>query len=975
MVRFSFPSDSAAAESGAKFLTVRYIECCMPLTVFLSSTYHDLIDYRKEAQKAITNRGCLVKWMEDFPATEEVPLAECYRRIDQSDVVFVIVAHRYGWIPPDQPEGANKSITWLECEYALSKGKHVLGFVMDPSHEPWPSEKKEGGNLMALMDSMDPEEFAKYAAAAPMRKNLLGQFKKWLGPDRTLCSFTNPADLRDKVKETLDWYLTRNSPGATVTSPAPTGPDPAESAYLAALHRRTGQVQITKFHPSSKSIPLLPIDDLYVPLHTAGRLREPATKDKQERQRAEEQKGIRLKAATILDSEEAPRCVLIEGDPGSGKSMFLQRLAHALSRPEADPAMPLARRGFPLYARINELYDHIQKHRGGKGDPDAPASLADSVWIPHFLACSDNPDARERRHLLTVLHRRMRGAETIVLLDGLDEAPGQTAREEIVKLIRHIESECPCSVLVTSRREAVTGISMEYRLVIGPLESDSVALFVKQWSTLLFESDPEAAAGHARDLKGALRNREDIGEFIRNPLALTAIAVVYWNYKRLPDHIADLYEQILWWMAHQREATARERPGAQECLKQLGELAWHMQTVAGGRQRALNRVRAAEALGGDDAAKWADFFESEQVDSGIVVGRDAKVEFRHLQFQEYLAARRLSMRRESEITGEVARRERLIDPEWRQTLRLFFGRLVLANGQEDFARALLDDMVGKLDGSLELRARCVDLVGSILVRLPKFEFESAEWTSRIRAMRELFEVTEENLKLPPRLRAAAAEVADRIDPSRLRKPSDDDYWLRVEPPAVVELGDEDGSGETEKPRQAKLRPFWIGRAPVTVFEYSDFVKKGHPPPPDWVAQLRTPSRPVVNVTYEARAYATSIPGGRLLSSDEWEFAARGTERRKYPWGTDEPDASRANYDQTGVGAPTPVGLFPLGATPEGLVDMGGNAWEEISTDYPGVNVAPGGSFHSIERSLRCSYRIRNVPDLGYRDQGFRCARE
>ncbi len=787
----------------------------MPLTVFLSSTYHDLIEYRQEAHKAITNRGCSVKWMEEFPATEEVPLAECYRRIDQSDVVFVIVAHRYGWIPPGQPDGANKSITWLECEYALSKGKHVLGFVVDGKFD-WPEDKKEGGDLPGIRDP----KYLEYAAEAQLKARMLDEFKAWIGK-RTLRSFTNPADLRDKVKETLDEYVGRKFPRAT-TSPAPSGPDPAESAYLEALHRQTGQVQISKFHPSSKSIPRRPIDDLYVPLHTTGRVGEAAAKGKRERERLEEQKAIRLEAATILDNEDGPRCVLIEGDPGSGKSMFLQRLVHALSRPEADPAMPLARRGFPLYARINELYDHIQKHRGPKGDPDAPAKIDDSLWIPHFLARPDNSDPAEWKHLMTLLHRRLRMAETIVLLDGLDEAPGQSARDEIVKLIRHIESECRCRILVTSRREAVTGISLEHRLVIGPLEGESIKLFVKQWSALLFREDLKSAADHEEDLNTAFRNREDIGELIRNPLALTAIAVVYWNAKRLPDHIADLYEQILWWMAHQREDSARERPTAQDCLKRLGKLAWHMQTLPGGRQRAVNLAGAAEAVGESQASEFAEFLEREQVDSGIVVGRGTNIEFRHLQFQEYLAARSLLMRRESDITGEVARQERLADPEWRQTLRLFFGRLVLANGREDFARALLDDMVRESDGSLELRAQCVDLVGAILERLPNFRFDSAEWISRVRAMEELFQPTKQSLKLPPRLRAAAAEVADRIDTSRLRKPSDEDYWLRVEPSPLVELGDEDGYGD-EKPRRVKLHPYWIGRAPVTVFEYLDFV--------------------------------------------------------------------------------------------------------------------------------------------------------
>lgn len=133
---------------------------------------------------------------------------------------------------------------------------------------------------------------------------------------------------------------------------------------------------------------------------------------------------------------------------------------------------------------------------------------------------------------------------------------------------------------------------------------------------------------------------------------------------------------------------------------------------------------------------------------------------------------------------------------------------------------------------------------------------------------------------------------------------------------------------------------------------------------------------MVNVTWvDARRYAESIPGGRLLSSDEWEFAARGVERRKYPWGEDQPDATRANYNQTGIGTPTPVGLSVLGATPEGLVDMGGNVWEWTSTSHGGGKETRGGSFLLEDGFLRCSSRFWNVRANRDRFQGFRCARE
>jgi hypothetical protein len=53
-------------------------------------------------------------------------------RVASINVLVVIVAHRYGWVPPDQPGKEGKSITWLECEQAAVNDRHeVLAFILD----------------------------------------------------------------------------------------------------------------------------------------------------------------------------------------------------------------------------------------------------------------------------------------------------------------------------------------------------------------------------------------------------------------------------------------------------------------------------------------------------------------------------------------------------------------------------------------------------------------------------------------------------------------------------------------------------------------------------------------------------------------------------------------------------------------------------------------------------------------------------
>jgi formylglycine-generating enzyme required for sulfatase activity len=220
------------------------------------------------------------------------------------------------------------------------------------------------------------------------------------------------------------------------------------------------------------------------------------------------------------------------------------------------------------------------------------------------------------------------------------------------------------------------------------------------------------------------------------------------------------------------------------------------------------------------------------------------------------------------------------------------------------------------------------------------------------------------------VRLEAAEALGQAGDPRLRP----DNWVMIE-----------GGGPNRR------KPFQIARYPVTVQEYRRFVDDDgyqnerwwraggfgeKTEPRGWDEQVQHPNWPVVYVSwYEASAYC-AWDGVRLPSEAEWERAAGGSERREYPWGKEKPDEKRANFDMK-VKKPTPVGLYPAGATPEGVADMAGNVWEWVA-DWYEQDKGPalrGGSFVSDSWFLRAGYRNNNSPGLKDNSFGFRCVRK
>ena len=228
------------------------------------------------------------------------------------------------------------------------------------------------------------------------------------------------------------------------------------------------------------------------------------------------------------------------------------------------------------------------------------------------------------------------------------------------------------------------------------------------------------------------------------------------------------------------------------------------------------------------------------------------------------------------------------------------------------------------------------------------------------------------------------------------------------PSATFQMGSEaPDSTPNERPlTRVTLTRFYISRFPVTNADYEAFdpshVRKRPPGSGDRHPAVYVSSLDAIKFcqwlsTRERKKY-------RLPTEAEWEYAARGKDGRKYPWGNYDGRGDLGNFADRNTVFPwsdheiddgfpesSPVGSFPLGASPFGIEDMAGNVWEwclDYVEGYRGVprvnprgptsgskRVHRGGTWKSRFHNLRTTARGANAPNFSCNDIGFRVACE
>src|SRR6185369_11789253 len=606
-----------------------------------------------------------------------------------------------------------------------------------------------------------------------------------------------------------------------------------------------------------------------------------------------------------------------------------------------------------------------------------------------------------------------------LLLDGLDEVRDPGLRNTVIeRVIRDCYSDHHAAgnkFVLTSRivgyrdvRPRAEGLT-ECTLV--DFDQEEIEAFVDKWTAAIEKAaggEPllagREAARERAELLDAVSRNPGVRSLAANPLLLTILAVMKRQGVTLPERRAELYRTYVEALLRSWNLVRSLAGRTTRDLDVLEPLALWMHETSPGvglvKEWALRREleRIYRDRGNADPEKATrGFLEDVREHAALLVDRGGRqYGFIHLTFQEYLAAVSLAQKGQQEIGPVVETLAAHVgEPAWREVSLLTIGYLGIVQERDEAASAVVEGLLARRPGppgeALVLAGRAVADAGASGVTPACREAVVAALLAAIRSA-----------ELPAKQRAAAGRVLADLGDPRPEVTTVDGMEFCLVPAGPFRMGSNgrEGFGNEAPSREIDLPyAFSIGRYPVTVSQFREYVDASGNKPGDPDSVRGHANAPVNLVSWhEAQAFCAWLTerwrgSGKLIgewtvalpSEAEWEKAARGSDGRTHPWGS-EPDPERANFAKTEIGEPSTVGCFPGGVSPCGCEEMSGNVWDLTRSLYAYPydpldgredmtssedRVVRGGCFYYQAPIVRCAIRFWDKPaDSGWQ-VGFR----
>jgi formylglycine-generating enzyme required for sulfatase activity len=955
----------------------------MPQTVkvFISSTYLDLIPERQAVEKAINrlNETAPIT-MEYFGSHPDTPYDICMKKVAESDIYVGIFAHRCGYIP----DGQNQSMTELEYRKAIELYMPVLIYITAISED---------------------DTLKKYTEKDPStERDKLIALKNEVKKKHTISFFHSADELATMVIADI------HNQGLIDVSKEATdkrGKSPAEILrdYQNWFNEFHSTVSFDQLAKKGEALPVQLLE-IYVPLETQSPYYKPEMEEKDLQRKTKDKKNADQEIAAMSEPQESPLIdievlisrtdnLMLRGNAGTGKTTLVKHLVNTVLQDSCPD---------PLRGYLPVLV------------------FCKTLWQVYREMCKDGERVIHCEEILTIYLAQTQCGLTwevaadylakqkaIFFFDGLDEAPAAW-RDEMINLITALRLRYPHNRFVlTGRPHGLEGRAKEKfggsLRDIAPLNEIQVEEYIHKWFRAVSGKAQGMANLNAADMLADIRQHEHIAVFTQNPLLLAAVCVLYLSGKRIPDQRADLYNRIVENLLWRRFHDALEPEKETRIEAYLMKLAFSMHIQG---QRTIEEDGAKAELQvvfpkPDNISEEIYYLQMDKLFQEIepncgLLNRlsDGKLEFFHLTFQEFLAAKYLANR-------NLPCQPYLDNPWWEEAVILYLGfvNLTMQKLSNDI---IMNDI---FDGQGTGDARRI-LMGAKALRdfqASRREKETIE-TARVKLLKLI------DSDVPLKVRFEAGELLGAIGDPRL--PALEEVKMIYVPAGEFVRGSEEY--DNEKPiRRIHLVDYYIGRYPVTNEEFKRFVEdRGYETRDYWSEEgwqwqekeqvkkpkywhdrvLNGPNYPVVGVSwYEAEAYckwmsAKTSKNYRLPTEAEWEKAARGTDGQSYPWGNEWVE-TRCNSWESDLQRTSPVGFFLQGESPYGCQDMAGNVWEWCEDWYsekyyetsPDKNpqgseigsdrVLRGGSWIRSARSCRSASRLCGSPGRRYSDFGFR----
>ncbi|MBK7449662.1 MAG: SUMF1/EgtB/PvdO family nonheme iron enzyme [Anaerolineales bacterium] len=804
----------------------------------------------------------------------------------------------------------------------------------------------------------------------------------------------------------------------------------ATAAYLAYLTDRHYYLSLKGMGVSDR-VPLkLKLLDLYVPLKARMELPEGETWKRDlslaGRDVAEYEDPLHFgDPVPLLNVLKNYSGVIVLGDPGAGKTTFVKYLAVRLARGEgADMGLkdylPIL---LPLAAFANALQNKDTR--------------LDDFIAEYFSAIgSDLP-------IGPMLGEALKAGRALILLDGLDEVRDLNLRNTVVERVvdfytfhRHQGNKFVLTSRVIGYRAVRPSAENLAECTIVDFDDDEIEGFVTRWTSAL----EKQAQGHTsvaqadaeadrRELLDAINHNPGVRQLASTPLLLTILALMKRQGVTLPERRVQLYDQYVSTLLstwNRARSISGRAPGRDideiQTVRILAPLALWMHEVSPGvglvgREDMRRKLEELFHERGESSPHQASrqFMLDVREHAALLLERGpGEYGFIHLTFEEYLAAVALAFMGQGDSKPIIDTLSRHVGEQaWREVTLLTIGYLGIRQQLPKIAGEVVEALV---DAQLGPAGEAVVLAGdAVLDTWPN----GVPPRSRDHVIDALVTAMQDE-GIRPELQRHAGILLGRLG----WRPGDLDRFVEVP-------SDEYQSGVRKEPKRIPHN-YFVARYPVTNIQFARFVKEDgyqnrefwsdlgwewrtgkydqrtmEGVERDWLEhrplakrnmpyywhniELSNPIVPVVGVCwFEAEAYCkwlskkiVAVPDGyyvRLLTTDEWERAARGTDGREYPWGDGFNKAAANTWDSdstgSGLGGTTAVVTFPQGASPTDTWDMSGNVWEWTGSWYDEdkkYRIVRGGSWIGYQWFARSSFCNWSIPLMFNDDLGFRVA--